>query len=329
MTAAVLGLGSIGLRHARNLIALGQTVRGFDPEQGKRDRAEREGVVPCRSREAAIEGSSMVVVASPNMHHLSDTEAAISAGCHIFIEKPLAHTDQGLSLLVETARRENLCFFVGLNQRLNPAVVATKEYLSSCELGDLFWARFICASYLPDWRPNTDYRANYAADPTSGGVIFDVIHEFDLAYHLCGPWEPIAAAVQNTGKLEIQSEDVCDAILHHENGVRSTVHLDYVSRPAQRSIVVVGTKGSLSADLRTRHIKVLGTDGTPVFDKRFGGTVSDDYIAEMRVFLECTRGEAEPICRPTQAVSLLGQVLKLRNLAGLPSPNGSTGSRAA
>jgi predicted dehydrogenase len=329
MTAAVLGLGSIGLRHAKNLMALGQTARGFDPDSEKRERAEQEGVVACLSREAAIDGSGMVVVASPNAQHLGDTEAAIGAGCHVFVEKPLAHTDQGLSSLVETARRANLSFFVGLNQRLNPAVMATKEYLSSGKLGDLVWARFTCASYLPDWRPNTDYRANYAADPTTGGVIFDVIHEFDLAYHLCGPWEPIAVAVQNTGKLDIRSEDVCDAILHHENGVRSSVHLDYVSRPAQRAIVVVGTKGSLCTDLRARHLQVLGTDGTPVFDKHFGGSVSDDYIAEMRVFIGCTRGEAEPICRPTEAVSLLSQVLKLRAMAGLPSPTGSSGSRDA
>mgnify|MGYP003151312883 CR=1 FL=1 len=82
MIVAVLGMGSIGYRHAVNLLALEQTVVGFDPDpiQGPSS-SLLLGVKMAETREAALEAADAVVIASPNTNHLEDLTAAVDAGC--------------------------------------------------------------------------------------------------------------------------------------------------------------------------------------------------------------------------------------------------------
>src|SRR5579859_6172833 len=67
-TISVLGLGSIGLRHATNLSKRGYTVVGFDPDEGRRKGAANIGVRAVARREDAIVAADIVVIASPSQH---------------------------------------------------------------------------------------------------------------------------------------------------------------------------------------------------------------------------------------------------------------------
>src|SRR3954471_16817285 len=84
-TAAVLGQGSAGRRHARLMLEAGCEVVAFDPEA-----APEAGVAAAPRPEAAPDGAAVAVVASPTSHHLDDALAAVRAGCHVLVEKPLA-----------------------------------------------------------------------------------------------------------------------------------------------------------------------------------------------------------------------------------------------
>lgn len=314
---AVLGLGSIGLRHARNLIALGASVVGFDPSAERRALLAGDGGQARDSREAALDGADAAVVASPNAQHLDDLRAALEAGCHVLVEKPLAHDDAGLEALLGRAEAADLTVFVAVNQRFNPTVEAGRARLVDGLLGEPLWARMLCASYLPHWRPRQDHRRGYAADPASGGVLFDVIHEFDLANHLLGPAETVAAAATCSGRLDMASDDCADVLLDHGGGLRSSLHLDYLTRPARRVTEVAGTEGLLRLDLAGRGLERWTAEGDRIEALRFGGAVADDYRAEMAAFLDCCRGEAKPRCGGREGLMVLRQVLEARRLCGL------------
>ena len=318
MAVAVLGLGSIGMRHARNLLSLDRTVIGFDPTSDRRSALVEAGGTAVVTRDAAIAAAAAVVVASPNAHHFEDMAAAVDAGRHVFVEKPLAHKLDGVNDILERARAADRVVFVGLNQRFNPAIREARALIAAGRLGTVLWGRFLAALYLPDWRPPQDHRKGYAADPTTGGVIFDAVHEFDLAHHLLGRARTLAATARSSGSLDILSDDIADIVVGHPGGVVSRLHLDYVTRPPRRTIDIAGTAGLLGVDLLARRLVLHDGDGKTVLERAYDATYDDDYRDEMSAFLDCIEGSGEPACDGREALAVLGQVIAARSMAGLP-----------
>lgn len=318
MKVAVIGLGSMGLRHALNLTELGVSVVGFDPLAERRAALEATGGRAVENREAALQGAAAAVIASPNAAHLSDLDAALGAGCHILVEKPLADTSIGLGALLSKAEAEKNIIFVAQNLRLHPAVARAKARLADGAAGEVLWARALAVSYLPHWRPGQDYRSNYAADPMTGGAVFDFIHEFDLLAHLLGPFTALAAVARHTGQLDIAAEDSVDALLRHTCGAVSSLHLDFATRPPRRVTEIGTSEGVLTIDILARTFDWCGLDGTVREYEAFHGQHADDYVAEMKCFLSCVAGEATPPCGGREGAAILDQVLALRRLAGLP-----------
>jgi len=316
---AVLGLGSIGLRHARNLLDLGCDVAGFDPDPARRALLAEAGGRPLDSRDAAFEAGEAVVIATPSAHHADDLATAVTARRHAFVEKPLAHRAEGLDALVGEAARRGLVVAAGFMLRHHPAVERARALLEEGVLGTLSTLRVVCGSWLPAWRPGQDYRTGYAADPVTGGVILDIVHEIDLACHVAGPATVAACVARRSGRLEMASEDIADLVLLHDTGVQSSVHLDYLARPPVRQGAVGGEGGTLAWDLNARTLAWTDADGRTVEDRRFPGTWNDDYVAEMRHFLACLDRAASPRCDGVAALAVLRTALTARSLAGLPS----------
>ncbi len=315
---AVLGLGSIGLRHARNALALGETVIGFDPSPERRALLEADGGTATDSRDAALDAAAAVVVATPSDRHEDDLAAAISAGRHALVEKPLGHRVGRLPELLDQADSAQLVVAAALNLRVHPCVLLARSALAQGRLGQVLWGRFLAALYLPDWRPGQDWRLGYANDPRTGGAIFDYIHEFDLAAHLLGHFRPAACVARRSGTLDLASEDVADAILEHPDGVTSTVHVDYVTRPRMRGFYLAGTAGHVHVDLDRRHFRLIDQNGEAAIDQSLPGGYADDYVTEMSAFLAALRGEPV-VCSGREALAVLDGVIAARSLAGLPS----------
>ena len=320
MKLGVLGLGSIGLRHARGLIESGLAVRGFDPSPEGRAALVELGGVAVDSRAAALDGADGVVIASPPAQHIEDLECAVEAGRHVFVEKPIGHKLDGLGDILDTADAGGVLVFAGLNLRFHPVIKAAKSLLDEGRLGTLLWARLLAASYLPDWRPGQDYRRGYAADAASGGALFDFIHEFDLAVHLLGPAQVTAAAARRTGVLDMPSEDCADAVLGHASGVHSTIHVDYVTRPRRRRIEIAGSEGIMDLDLEACRLTLLDGEGKEATAKSFPTDSGGMYADEMNAFISCMRHGAAPPCDGWQALEVLRLVIEARRLSGLPGP---------
>ncbi len=324
----VLGLGSIGMRHARNLARLGCDVLGHDPSVDASRAFESEfGRAATASREQVFAESSAVVVATPNRFHLDDIRDAIVAGKPALVEKPLGHDAELAAHLVRLAAARGVMLAVSHNLRFRPVVRQVRKLLDEGVIGKPAWARFCCASWLPDWRPGRDYRTNYAADPETGGVIFDSIHELDLAVHLLGSAALRSAAAQRTGLLDIASEDLADIVLDHESGCQTAVHLDYVTRPRRRVLEIGDPGGALFADLRTGNVKVTGIDGTVRADETQPFDPNGEYLAAMQDFLDASNGAGKPECPAADALETLRLACAARGMAGLPQSNSSKASR--
>ncbi|KAF0219670.1 MAG: hypothetical protein FD176_3475 [Rhodospirillaceae bacterium] len=316
---AVLGLGSIGLRHAGNALALGRQVIGFDPLPERRDLLAAKGGRVTADRDAAIQAARAVVIASPSDRHLDDLAACIQAHRPVMVEKPLAHGTHGLSQVLDQAEAAGLAVMVAMMLRLNPVTLRARAILDQHLLGQVLWGRFIAALYLPDWRPGQDWTKGYANDPRTGGALFDYIHEIDLAAHLLGPARVLACVAGHSHSIGMEAEDMADVVLGHAGDVHSSIHVDYVTRPRQRFGEIAGTKGLLRLDLDNRRLEWRDTDGQVIEDTRFPGAYADDYRTEMATFLAVLDGAAPPPCSGRDALAVLDCLISARTQAGLPA----------
>src|SRR5262245_51013551 len=175
----VLGTGSIGLRHCRNLVSLGQGVLAWDPDESRRQQAERiPGVAASAGcAEALATRPDAVVVCAPPAHHLALARDALAAGAHVFVEKPIAPEGQGVPELIDEAARRGLALAVGFNLRVLPSLRRVSDLIRDKRVGRVRAVRVEFGGYLPDWRPGRDYRDNYAVSAALGGAHRVVVAE--------------------------------------------------------------------------------------------------------------------------------------------------------
>lgn len=176
----VVGCGSIGQRHVRNLVDLGGAdVLGVDPRRDRRALvATAHGIETRSSLEEAWKWSpDIVFVCTPTSLHMPPAIEAAARGCHLFIEKPLSHNRDEVGRLASLAAERSLVSMVACNLRFHPGLLRVKELVDAGSVGTVVACRAEFGQYLPDWRPAEDYRASYSArSELGGGVILDVVH---------------------------------------------------------------------------------------------------------------------------------------------------------
>ena len=297
----MIGCGSIGTRHARNLLELGAAeVVAFDVSRERREAVARELGVPTVDELEAGWGASpdAALITTPSSSHLPLAREAVRRGISIFVEKPLSDSPEGVEELLQATAAAGVVSLVGCNMRFHPGIRALKELLGRCELGDLHSAQFEVGQYLPDWRPATDYRTSYSARrELGGGIILDAIHELDYARWLLGEVHEVACFADHVSKLEIDTEDVASILLRFETGTIAEVHLDYLQRAYSRTCKLVGELGTARWDYNRPELDVyLAADGAwtsrRLFDQWEPNTM---YLDELRHFLRCLDGEEQPL----------------------------------
>jgi len=303
MRFIVVGAGSIGRRHLRNLAVLGHDVVAvLDPDRARLADARPLVPVGCvltaDEREALALDADAVVVCSPNHHHLAQARAAVARGRHVFIEKPLSHTLEGTAELLEEVARARRTVLVGCNLRFLPSLQLVKRLVDDGRIGRPLSARAHCGYYLPFWRPETDYRRGYGArQATGGGIILDSIHEFDYLTWLLGAPREVFAYAGKVSTLEIDTEDTADVLMRFDYGTVANVHLDYLQRTYRRSCDVIGEEGVIAWDYIAQSVSVFGKEDRriEVFQESINTERNQMFVDEIRHFVGCIETGEPPI----------------------------------
>lgn len=302
MKFLVIGAGSIGRRHIDNLRLLGiEAIAVFDPDRERVKKVEEESRVKGFSGldEAFNDKPDAVLVCAPTSMHLSMARMALENGCHVFLEKPLSHSLDGIAELKSIAReRSKQVVAVGYNMRFNVLFNQIKDWLESGVIGKVASARLHFGSYLPWRHPWEDYRVGYGAKKAlGGGVILDAIHELDCALALFGLPQSVFCAAGKFGGLQIDVEDTAEIVLTYPEASEQvvSVHLDYLQRPHQRWAEIIGQEGLIYVDF------VAGTSRAFIGESREwndGAALADSnlsYVLEIEQFIECIETGAKPV----------------------------------
>ncbi|MFY9845904.1 MAG: aminotransferase class III-fold pyridoxal phosphate-dependent enzyme [Terriglobales bacterium] len=289
--ALVVGCGSIGRRHAKNLKALGVRQLGFcdtSLEALKQCREELGGETFCDFGEALQKfNPDLALICTPPVYHVEQALAALQARAHVFIEKPLSHESSGIQALIAEARRRDRNVQVGYNMRFQPGLQILKDLIDSGKIGRVLWLSAEAGQYLPDWRPWQHYRESYSArHELGGGIILDGSHELDYICWLLGRPTEITCRAEHLSSLDVDVEDSAWIYLTFPEQRRAELHLDFVQRAYTRTCKVVGETGTALWDFTVQEVRWFSAEQPGWKSIPYKFEVNDMYVAEMVHFLE-------------------------------------------
>lgn len=246
-------------------------------------------------REAVADpGIDAVDICLPTHLHAPAAKAALAAGKHVLVEKPMAIDGATADALVDQAKRAGRILMSAQVLRFFPAYVRLRELLATKSLGPVRSASFRRRCAAPGW-------AAWMADKkASGGGVFDLlIHDVDMMVHLFGP----PAAVSSTGYENLAAQvDVIHSRFTLEDGQPVTISggWHHAGFPFSMEFTVVAENGTVEYHSGQgdpvlyrpgKEPKVLDTAG-----------MTDGYQAETEYFVDCCRAGASPaLCPPAES----------------------------
>jgi len=301
MKFLIAGFGSIGRRHLRNLITLGeQDILLYRTGHSSLPEDETSSFPVEMNLETALAHQpDAVIVSNPTALHMEVAIPAARAGCHLFIEKPISHSLERVNELRHAVEQGGGLVYVGYQFRFHPGLQRVKHLIDEGAIGRLLSVRAHWGEYLPDWHPWEDYRDGYSARrDLGGGVILTLCHPFDYLRWLIGEVAELWAFADHLSDLELQVEDTAEIGLRFRNGVLGSVHLDYNQRPPEHYLEILGTHSSLRWDNSEGAARVYSSEHgewekhpvPPNFER------NDLFLAQMRHFLKVIHGQEKPAC---------------------------------
>ena len=254
MKVCFTGLGSIAARHIRNL----HSIYGADMEidvvrsgKGKLiDQSLRKWIAHVYGKDDTIPRNyDVIFITNPTNLHYATLEEMHCHGRHFFIEKPVFET--GEENIERLGLRKDSVYYVACPLRYMNVIQYLKREV---DFSQIYSMRCISSSYLPQWRPEVDYRTTYSAKRAmGGGVSIDLIHEWDYICHLIGRPMKIRSFMGKKSDLEIDSDDVAVYIAEYRDKMVE-VHLDYFGRVPIRRLELFGRSEVIEADLLKQKI---------------------------------------------------------------------------
>ncbi|WP_345044171.1 Gfo/Idh/MocA family oxidoreductase [Georgenia daeguensis] len=263
----IIGLGTIGVAHARVLHELGDRVRLVAHSGGSPAAAAEAGwpdaVKVGHDDVATHPGVQIVVVCSPSAMHAAQTLAALDAGRHAVVEKPLSLTVGEADRITALAAERGLTVAMISQRRFEPENLYLKARLDAGDLGELRLAR----THVHWWRDDAYYAAapwRTTADGGGGSLLNQGMHYVDILRWLCG--EVVAVTAQQaTLAHPIDTEDTTVATVRFASGALGLISTSTATYP--------GSPATLALDLSRGGIEVAqgrvlrwDVDGVPAPD---------------------------------------------------------------
>lgn len=252
------GLGSIAKRHIRNLSSILRerevsyeidVYRHSDKRYIEED--DIRNIVSHVYSENEIDNHmyDVVFITNPTSLHYDAIQKCASHTKHMFIEKPIVN-DWEIDVDALGLREDGI-YYVACPLRYTAVLQYVKEHIDLTKVRSV---RVISSSYLPNWRPGTDYRNTYSAHrELGGGVAIDLIHEWDYLTALFGFPEQTLKVIRKVSTLELDSDDLATYLGIYPDKVVE-LHLDYFGRKTIREMLLLTDENTIRADIANSKV---------------------------------------------------------------------------
>lgn len=241
-------------------------------------------------------GPKVSFITNPTHLHAATALKCVRAGSHVFIEKPVSHSNRGVKELIEALKDNRKKSCVGYMLRFHPCFRQIKKWIDEKRIGRPLLTRTEWGEYLPSWHPWEDYRESYAGSrKMGGGPALTLSHDLDLHIWLFGTPADVKAIANCRTGLDIDTEGSIDILARFGRDLTANIHLDYLQSPPVRIWEIIGEKGRIFFDYYKGKV-VLYSDGR--LEKKFSQDSDFDrnelFIEEVRYFFDCIANGKKP-----------------------------------
>lgn len=277
MKILIIGLGSIAKKHIAS-------IRIYEPNadiyalRSNKTAVSYENVKDWYDWDTALSIQyDFIIISNPTANHRNTIERLKGLNTPLFIEKPLFDSLKGLELVKEL-QENNVPTYVACNLRFLDVIKDLRHLIEGKRINEV---NVYCGSYLPDWRPNIDFRQCYSAIPEmGGGVHIDLIHEIDYIYWLLGNPLTVQKVFANKSSLDIRAYDYANYLLEYDSFYVDII-LNYYRRDSRRTCEIVTSEETYVADLLNGTI----TNGKGEIIKEYTQRIIDTYNDQIYSFL--------------------------------------------
>ncbi|MFM1879549.1 MAG: hypothetical protein RLZZ241_2415 [Bacteroidota bacterium] len=278
--AGVLGAGHLGKIHIRLLQQSKHydLIGFYDPDASTGNQVSKTlGVPYFNSVEALISEVDLIDIVTPTLSHFDCAKKAITAGKHVFIEKPITHSYQEALELIDLCERHGVKGQVGHVERFNPAFTAVKSQLES--------PMFIESHRLAEFNPRG----------TDVPVVLDLmIHDIDIILSVV---QSKVRDIQASGVSVIsKSPDITNARIAFENGCVANLTASRISMKNMRKSRFFQKDAYISVDFLERKAEVVRMKDAPTTPGPFDMILKNAEGQEKQIYFQ------NPEIQPNNAI---------------------------
>jgi len=291
MKFVVVGLGSMGKRRIRNLMALGyRELAGIDVREDRRVEAEGKYQINTFAEfDEAIEQfrPDVLIVSTGPSEHMHYANEALRLRIPCFIEASVVDGEM-IEELHHKSLRANVVIVPSCTMKYAPGVKIVKELVTKGVIGKPLNINYQHGQYLPDWHPWESVKDFYVSQRDTGGAREILPFELTWINDIFGLPIPISCLNIKLSDIDVDIDDVYHCLLAYPDGLLVNITIEVVSRPEMtREFRLLGTTGTIvysDMDHSVKYRTVGDKDWTRVgFDE---GTKEPGYINPEEPYIE-------------------------------------------
>lgn len=309
MKILIVGFGSIGKRHAQNILQYTNNDIVILTKRKKIPSINGKSIKFFNSLDLCLkECPELALITNETSLHIKFALKIAKKGIPLFIEKPLSNSMTDVLKLEKLVNEKKIFTYIGCNLRFHSCIKKIKSLLEKNSIGRVISVQVECGSYLPDWHPYEDYKKSYASrDDLGGGVVLTCIHEIDYLYWFFGMVNEICSITGSFSNLDITASDLSAIILKFKNNIIGEIHLDYFQKFETRSCKIIGTTGIIYWDSQNNLVKIFDNKKNlwinkyklEKYDK------NQEYVEELKHVLKCIKNKSNSINDISQGIDTL------------------------
>ncbi|MFZ0183896.1 MAG: Gfo/Idh/MocA family oxidoreductase [Nitrosotalea sp.] len=289
----ILGCGSIGTRHAKNLRSIGiKNIILCDKDKSRLESLAKvigTNLLYLDYKQAIRKNKdiSAAVICTPTSYHMEQAMYFAKNKINLFVEKPLSHNLYKIKNLQRLVDSNKLVVMMGHSYMFEHGFIKLKSLLDKKILGSVYFVTYLQGQFLPDWHPYADYRLEYTARKELGGgaLLTLTSHSFYVIEWLFGKIKSLdGKIVTRAGHLDVNVDDSVFLLLRTDDGIIIQSQNNFIVPIHQHEIIIEGEKGRMEFDFVGKKITIMLRDKKDrIIDVDKGP--NDRFVKEMSYFL--------------------------------------------
>lgn len=316
MKFLICGIGSIGLRHLKNLKTLGyQDIIIYSTGNSVMSGIKEvtSGIKTFNNlSEAFAQNPDICMITNPTSLHIKIALIAAEKGCHLYIEKPLSNNLKDLTKLQDIVNEKLLTTFITYQFRFHPHINRLKTIFENEKdiYGRPLYVTTEWSEYLPDWHPWEDYKKSYSArQDLGGGVLLTQIHPLNYLNYIFGKINQVQLNKITTRSLDIEVDDIADLLISFSNGMSGHIHIDFLQKPRVHTMKIVTSKGRFEWNYHENSLIFLDIKMQKEFFQNEKFERNDMFIEMLKDFIKAVDNKTKTRFNLNEAINELKLII--------------------